>query len=140
MIKYLFIAIFFFASGMLISQVLTKKQDAYILEHEKEIAAQQPGPHNGGGNTTAFNFFSKATDFHLAFRKRIMHPGSAIGYHLQKEDEIYYVLSGKGEMQMNGQSFEVKSGDAVLTRPGSSHGLKQTGTEDLVILINYIKK
>lgn len=125
---------------MLASQVLNKKQDPYILEHEKDIAAQQPGPHNGGGTTTAFNFFSKAGNFHLAFRKRILHPGSSIGYHLQKEDEIYYILSGRGEMQMNGTSFEVKTGDAILTRPGSSHGLKQTGGEDLVIMINYIKE
>ena len=28
-------------------------------------------------------------------------------------------------------------GTAVLTRPGSSHSLKQTGKEDLVVLINY---
>lgn len=139
-LRYLLVASLFFASGLLASQVLTNKQDPYILEHEKDIAAQQPGPHDGGGNTTAFNFFAKAPDFQLAFRKRILHPGSAIGYHLQKEDEIYYVLSGRGEMQMNGRSFDVKAGDAVLTRPGSSHGLKQTGSEDLVIIINYIKK
>jgi len=25
----------------------------------------------------------------------------------------------------------------VLTRPGSSHSLKQVGNEDLVVLINY---
>jgi mannose-6-phosphate isomerase-like protein (cupin superfamily) len=138
MIRYIFIAAFFFASGILASQVLSKRPDPYILEHEKDIAAKQPGPHNGGGNTTAFNFFSQAKDFHLAFRKRILHPGSSIGYHLQKEDEIYYVLSGKGEMQMNGESFEVTTGDAILTRPGSSHGLRQIGAEDLVIIINYI--
>ena len=28
-------------------------------------------------------------------------------------------------------------GTAVLTRTGSSHSLKQTGSDDLVILINY---
>ena len=32
-------------------------------------------------------------------------------------------------------SFE--TGDAIFTRPGSSHGVKQTGDEDLVIMINY---
>ncbi len=31
----------------------------------------------------------------------------------------------------------MKPGDAILTRPGASHGLKQVGDEDLVILINY---
>ena len=53
------------------------------------------------------------------------------------EDQIYYIISGTGEMQMNGKSFAVKAGDAILTRPGSSHGLKQTGKDDLVIIINY---
>lgn len=139
--KYIAIAITFFLTGLLASHVMGRntQEPGYILEHEKEIAASQPGPHNGGGNTTACNFFSKAPGFKLAFRKRILHQGSAIGYHLQKEDEIYYVLSGQGEMQMNGKTFEVHAGDAILTRPGSSHGLKQTGKEDLVIIINYIQ-
>lgn len=38
---------------------------------------------------------------------------------------------------MNDSSFTVQAGDAILTRPGSSHGLQQTGKEDLVIIINY---
>jgi hypothetical protein len=31
----------------------------------------------------------------------------------------------------------VTPGTAVLTRTGSSHSLKQTGSDDLVIMINY---
>lgn len=76
----------------------------------------------------------------MVFRKRVLHPGSAIGYHLQTEDEIYYIISGTGEMQMNGKAFPVKTGDAILTRPGSSHGLKQTGSGDLAIIIAYQTK
>ena len=114
-------------------------QTGYILENEKDLAVQQPGPHNGGGQTTAYNFFSKADDCKLVFRKRILHPGSSIGYHLQKEDEIYYIINGAGEMKMNGKTFNVKAGDAILTRPGSSHSLKQIGNEDLVLIINYEK-
>ena len=34
-------------------------QQRYILEHERDIAAQQPGPHNGGGMTKGYNFFSR---------------------------------------------------------------------------------
>jgi mannose-6-phosphate isomerase-like protein (cupin superfamily) len=33
--------------------------------------------------------------------------------------------------------MEIGPGTAVLTRPGSSHGLKQTGSEDLVVIIAY---
>jgi len=112
----------------------------YILEHEKEIAKPEPGTHNGGGNTTGYSFFSGADNLKIVFRKRVLHPGSAIGYHLQTEDEIYYIISGTGEMQMNGKTFAVKEGDAILTRPGSSHGLKQTGKDDLTIIIAYQNK
>ena len=134
------LAILFFMAGYFFSAAHQSQDTGYILEHEKDIAAAEPGPHNGGGSTTAYKFFSKAKDSKLEFRKRVMHPGSAIGYHLQKEEEIYYILSGEGEMQMNGKSFPVTGGDAILTHGGSSHGLKQTGTEDLVVIINYTKK
>lgn len=109
----------------------------YIIERDSEVAAQQPGPHKGGGQTVGYSFFAKVPKLNLIFRKRALKPGSAIGYHEQKEDEIYYVLSGRGVMTLDGKEHEVGPGTAILTRPGSSHGLKQVGTEDLVILINY---
>jgi mannose-6-phosphate isomerase-like protein (cupin superfamily) len=109
----------------------------YILEHEKDIAKNEPGTHNGGGSTVGYSFFAKADSLKMTFRKRVLHPGSAIGYHLQKEDEVYYIVSGTGEMRMNDKIFTVKTGDAILTRPGSSHGLKQTGKADLVVIISY---
>ncbi|MGH9313317.1 MAG: cupin domain-containing protein [Vicinamibacterales bacterium] len=109
----------------------------YVLERDEEVRATQPGPHGGGGETIAYSFFAKAPGLKLVFRKRAMKPGSAIGYHLQKEDEIYYVLSGRGVMTIDDKAFDVGPGSAILTRPGSSHGLRQTGGEDLVILINY---
>ncbi len=113
--------------------------ESYILEHESNIAAKQAGSHNGGGETIGYSFFAKAEELKLVFRKRVFKPGSAIGYHLQKEDEVYYIISGTGEMKMNGITFPVKEGDAILTRPGSSHGLKQTGNENLTVIINYLK-
>ena len=109
----------------------------YVLERDAEVAREEPGTHKGGGMTIGYSFFSKVPNLKLVFRKRALKPGSGIGYHLQKEDEIYYVLSGRGEMTMDGKTFEVKPGDAILTRPGASHGLKQIGKEDLVIMINY---
>ncbi len=117
--------------------VFSQTVQPYILEHETDIAKAEPGTNNGGGNTTGYSFFSKADGLKMAFRKRILHLGSSIGYHLQNQDEIYYIISGAGEMQMNGKTFPVKAGDAILTRPGSSHGLKQTGNGDLAIIIAY---
>ena len=119
------------------SPVVTQAPGGYILERDKDVAKEEPGTHNGGGQTVGYSFFAKAPGLKLVFRKRALKPGSGIGYHLQKEDEIYYVLSGRGVMTIDGKAFDVGPGDAVLTRPGSSHGLKQAGPEDLVIMINY---
>ena len=115
----------------------SKVLGGYIIEHDADIAKDEPGTHNGGGMTIGYSFFSKVPKMGLVFRKRTFHPGSGVGYHEQTEDEIYYVLSGKGEMTLDGKKVDVTPGTAVLTRTGSSHGLKQVGSEDLTILINY---
>jgi mannose-6-phosphate isomerase-like protein (cupin superfamily) len=109
----------------------------YVIEHDADIAKSEPGTHNGGGQTVGYSFFQKVPNLKLVFRKRALKPGSGIGLHEQKEDEIYYVLSGKGLMTLDGKTVEITPGTAVLTRTGSSHRLEQVGGEDLVILINY---
>lgn len=108
----------------------------YIVEREVEIAANERGPHDGPGQTVAYSFFKNAK-LGFVFRKRVLKPGSGMGYHLQKKDEIYYVLSGRGLMNVDGKQFEVGPGTAVLTRPGSSHSLMQAGADDLVVFISY---
>jgi mannose-6-phosphate isomerase-like protein (cupin superfamily) len=115
----------------------TQQDNGYILNHEKDIAVADVGPHNGGGKSTAYPFFGKFNGNKVTFRKRILHPGSSIGYHLQESQEIYYIISGNGEMQMNGKNFPVTGGDGILTLPGSSHGIKPAGNEDLTMLIVY---
>ena len=109
----------------------------YVIEHDADVATNEPGTHNGGGQTVGYSFFKSVPDLKLVFRKRALKPGSGIGLHEQKEDEIYYVLSGRGSMTLDGKTVEITPGTAVLTRTGSSHSLKQVGDADLVILINY---
>jgi mannose-6-phosphate isomerase-like protein (cupin superfamily) len=128
-------ALLFFAT-----QSKTNAAEGYVLQRDAEVAKDEPGPHNGGGPSTSYVFFDKAPDLKFSFRKRVLHPGAAIGYHLQETDEVYYMLSGAGKMTMNGKDFPVKAGDAILTRAGSSHGLVQTGKDDLTIVITFQKK
>jgi mannose-6-phosphate isomerase-like protein (cupin superfamily) len=108
-----------------------------LIQQDYMVAVEEGGPHDGGGRTTAYSFFANEKGLALVFRKRSLHPGSAIGYHRNEVDEIYYVLSGRGELTLDGVRQIVGPGTAILTRAGSSHGLRQTGTEDLVIIINY---
>ncbi|WP_428820043.1 cupin domain-containing protein [Microbulbifer sp. MCCC 1A16149] len=130
------LALTLFASVSLAQKV---EDSGYFIQQDSDIAINQPGPHKGGGKTTGFPFFSDVSAMNQVFKKRVLHPGSAIGYHEQHKDEIYYVISGAGELTMNGKTSEVGPGTAILTRPGNSHGLRQTGDEDLVILIVYRK-
>jgi lysophospholipase L1-like esterase/quercetin dioxygenase-like cupin family protein len=116
------------------------KPSGHMIEREAEIGQAQPGPHKGGGETTGYSFFNNIPDLGLVFRKRALHPGAAIGYHLHDKDEIYYILSGEGELTMNGATSVVGPGSAILTRPGDSHGLRQIGEADLVLYIVYGRK
>lgn len=110
-----------------------------LIQQERDIAVSQPAPHDGGGTTTACPFFADAPEFPIVFRKRALHPGAAIGSHPHDKDEIYYVISGRGEFTLDGAKHTVGPGTAMLTRVGSTHSLRQVGTEDLVILVNYLK-
>jgi len=114
-----------------------KAKGGFIVQHDAEIARNEPGTHNGGGQTIGYSFFDKTPGMKFVFRKRALHPGAGVGHHEQREDEVYYVLSGKGVMTVDDTPVEMTPGTAVLTRPGSSHSLKQVGAEDLVVLISY---
>jgi len=117
----------------------TAADDGYVVERDSEVAKDEPGPHNGLGQSTGYIFFEKVPNLKFSFRKRVLHKGASIGYHLQETDEVYYMLSGSGKMTINGKEFAVKSGDAILTRSGNSHGLVQTGEGDLSIIISFQK-
>ncbi|HBE02370.1 MAG: hypothetical protein A2096_17670 [Spirochaetes bacterium GWF1_41_5] len=57
-------------------------------------------------------------------REIILEPGSSIGVHRHENDEeIYYIIAGKGIMTVDDETREIGCGDIVLTKSGSSHGL-----------------
>jgi mannose-6-phosphate isomerase-like protein (cupin superfamily) len=67
----------------------------------------------------------------------VLGPGADIGCHTHDVDneELYVVVSGKGLMTLDGQEFDVGPGDVILNRPGGTHGLRNTGEEDLRIVV-----
>ena len=128
------------AGGLLGAQPPKPGNPGSLVEHDSLVAKEEPGTHRGGGMTTGYSFFTKAPGLTTVFRKRALHPGAGIGYHEQREDEIYYVLSGRGEYTLDGVKHVVGPGTALLTRAGSSHGIKVLGNEDLVLIITYQQK
>lgn len=59
---------------------------------------------------------------------------SEIPAHYHKlSDETYYVYKGQGTMRLNDEYREVSEGDIVFIPKGSIHGMKNTGTEEIII-------
>jgi mannose-6-phosphate isomerase-like protein (cupin superfamily) len=98
----------------------------------KEIA-----PHQGVGDTTAYRYFDELTDAGVIFRKRALHPGAANGLNVLKHDEVFYVLSGRGELEVDGERLALEPGTAVFMYLGAAIRLKQLGEQDLVVIIAY---
>jgi quercetin dioxygenase-like cupin family protein len=108
-----------------------------VIRYDAEVARREAGPHAGGGETTAKRYFDDVEDAGLIFRKRALHPGAAIGLHVLRHDEVYYVLSGSGELTANELKTEVTAGAAIFLREGANVGIRQLGDADLVIIIAY---
>lgn len=63
-------------------------------------------------------------------------PGGVSGEHRHtRTEEVYFILSGRGEMWINGHRREVKPGHLVLTSLGVQHGLRNVSEEGLGWLV-----
>jgi len=49
-------------------------------------------------------------------------------------EELYYITQGQGYMTLGEEQFEVTAGDTICIPPGTSHCIKNIGTEALHIL------
>lgn len=72
----------------------------------------------------------------------IVPPGADIGLHTHATDneEIYVVIGGVGRMQLEGDVIEVALGHVIINRPGGTHGLVNTGTDDLRLVVIEIPR
>ncbi len=62
-------------------------------------------------------------------------PGDSVGNHTHTgESEIYHILSGVGTIDEDGVETVVSAGDVNIVPDGGNHGIRNTGTEDLVFV------
>ena len=64
-----------------------------------------------------------------------LEPDQATERHYHRlSEEIYFVLKGSGDMEVEGEHRRIAVGDAVLIPPGAWHTLHNNGTSELRIL------
>jgi mannose-6-phosphate isomerase-like protein (cupin superfamily) len=64
-----------------------------------------------------------------------LEPGQATERHYHRAtEEIYFVIKGSGDMEVDGRTERVRPGDAILIPAGAWHSLVNDGTSELRIL------
>jgi quercetin dioxygenase-like cupin family protein len=70
-----------------------------------------------------------------------LRPGQDQRIHSHAEsDKIYFVLRGEGSFYIGGEERKLGSGESVIARPGQDHGVKNSATEDLVLLVFMVPR
>jgi len=109
-----------------------------IISGPKTIPMEEhTASHGGEGIYRVRTLLTSEFDSSMKYIRELrLAPGSSIGTHPHEGDEeIYYVISGRGTMIVDGENAEVSTGDVVLTKSGSTHGLMNTSTEELTIFV-----
>lgn len=115
----------------------TAPAPAMVIVAEEDVKVDEAPPHGKIGMSTAWRISDAVPVRAFEFRKRALHPGSAIGLHPIKHDEIYYVLSGEGVVHSDGEEQTLTAGMAAYLYTGAVVGIRQVGAEPLVLIIAY---
>ncbi|NTF33438.1 cupin domain-containing protein [Rhizobium skierniewicense] len=108
-----------------------------IIVAEEDMRREEATPHGKIGMSTAFRMTADIPNRTMEFRKRILHSGSAIGTHPIDHDEVYYVVSGEGEVHSNDQTSFLGAGMMAYFYSGDTVGIRQIGETPLELIISY---
>ncbi|AUW57056.1 cupin domain-containing protein [Sphingobium sp. SCG-1] len=123
--------------GMILALMLASAPPMAVID-ERQVAREEPPPHGQIGMSTAYRISDAVPQPRtMEFRKRVLHVGAAIGIHPIAHDEVYYVLSGEGEVESDGIRKALKPGMAAYLYTGAKVGIRQLGKEPLSLIISY---
>jgi mannose-6-phosphate isomerase-like protein (cupin superfamily) len=84
-------------------------------------------------------YFRESSQLPVAVQTWELPPGGREGRHTHALDdpldEIYFVLSGQAEMDIDGDRQQLKGGDAALAPAGSAHDFRNTGDGNVKVLV-----
>jgi mannose-6-phosphate isomerase-like protein (cupin superfamily) len=123
---------------MIIALLLAVAAPPMVVVREDEVKREEPPPHGAIGMSTAYRISDAApAPRAMEFRKRVLHKGAAIGLHPISHDEVYYVLSGEGEVTSDGVMQKLQPGMAAYLYKNAVVGIKQLGRKPLTIIVSY---
>lgn len=108
-----------------------------VVIDERTTMRDEPTPHGAIGRSTAYRISDSVPGRTMEFRKRVLHPGAAIGAHVIAHDEVYYVLDGTGEVFSGADRRALRPGMAAYLFTGENVGIRQTGKAPLTLIVSY---
>ena len=121
----------------------TKDSEALGMVEVKGIHAGK-----GKGGVKMFPFAGAPKPAHFLIYD--LSPGGSEGTHVHfldnrnnegSFDEYYYIISGRGQMEVDGEIVPVAAGDHVHTPLEVAHGIENTHpTENLRVFLTFIKR
>jgi mannose-6-phosphate isomerase-like protein (cupin superfamily) len=70
-------------------------------------------------------------DLSYSFAVVWLGPEESADLHRLKSSEVYYILTGRGELEIGGEKMEVRPGQAVYVPPGAPQKIRNTGPAKL---------
>lgn len=109
-----------------------------VVIREGDTRREERPPHGAIGMSTAYRISDAVpAPRAMEFRRRVLHPGAAIGAHPISHDEVYYVLSGRGEVVSDGATAVLEPGMAAYLWSGTVVGIRQLGEVPLDLIVSY---
>ena len=123
---------------MIFSLLMLMAAPPMVVVNERDVVRQEAPPHGAIGMSTAYRISDVVPQPRtMEFRKRVLHKGAVIGLHPIAHDEVYYVLSGEGEVTSDGVSQRLRPGMAAYLYNGAVVGIRQIGNKPLSLIISY---
>jgi mannose-6-phosphate isomerase-like protein (cupin superfamily) len=105
---------------------------------DKELLSAVPGYHGGEG-TARYRRALDPSVFHSNWSYMdhlLLPPGASEGLHRHRGiEEVYFVLNGDGQAQVNGETATIRKGDAVPVLLNEAHSFKNNSSQDLEFMI-----
>lgn len=90
-----------------------------------------------GDNTRLREVFHPARDglaLRYSFAVARVAPGDTTLLHRLVHSEVYHLLAGSGEMEIDGERCPVTAGDVVYVPPGAAQRIANTGDDELAFV------
>ena len=69
-----------------------------------------------------------------------IYPGGSVPLHSHQQEEVYYIVAGEGKITVDDESRNVQTGDCIYLKPQSNHMLRNTSTDNMVMMFCYAPK